>query len=151
MLLLVATAVPAAFEMAHHLPLAPVLDSEPLLKQALQQGPVIIDDGLQFFEQWYYLPSDLQARVSYVADPESDARWAEHDTVDVGMLELRKWYGMPIRYYEEVAVPGTSFLIYHDAGGPQWLPSRLLLEGAHVEMIATKGNKAILRATVPAR
>ena len=150
-LLLAATALPAAFEMAHHLPNTPVIDSQPLLRQALEQGPVVMDEGIQFFEQWYYLPPDLKSRVSYVADPESDARWTQHDTIDVGMLELRKWFGMPILYYNEVAVPGTSFRIYHEGSGPTWLPNRLLSDGARIEMLATSGDRSILRVTVPAR
>lgn len=150
-LLLLAATPPAAFEMAHHLPVRPVVDTEPLLRQALEQGPVIMDDGIHFFEEWYYLPANLKSRISYVADTELDAKWVGHDTVDVGMLELRKWYGMPILDYADVNVPGKTFRIYHNANGPVWLTNQLLHDGAHLEMLQSISDRSVLNATVPAR
>ena len=150
-LLLLATLPSTTFLFIHHLPVTPVLDEDRLLREALLQGPVIMDDGIHFFQEWYYLPDSLKQRLSYVSDPPSANRFVGNDTIDLGFLQLRKWYGLPILDYAAVNVPGKSFVIYHNAGGPAWLPTRLLKDGARIEVLEQAGDRSILKATVPAR
>lgn len=150
-ILLLAALPPAIRIMGHHLPVQPVVDTEPLLREAIDQGPLVMDDGLQFLVQWYYLPPALKSRVAYVSDPESDVRWTGQDTMDLGMRGLRRWFGVPVLDYATVTVPGNSFRIYHNASSPMWLPSRLLTEGVRVDVLQSSGARAILRATIPVR
>jgi hypothetical protein len=146
LLLCAAAAVPAAWLMSHHLPNREVVDLEPLLRDAIAAGPVIMDDGINFLEEWYYLPPEMKSRLSYVSDPDSDARWVGHDTVDVGMRGLRKWFGVPVLDYADLRARG-SFRIYHNASGPVWLPNRLLEDGARLEVLQTSGDRSILRVS----
>ena len=148
-LLLIASGLSAARVIAHHLPYQEPVDNNPLLRQAIAQGPVVMDDGVTFLEQWYYLPEALKSRVSYVADPAFDYRWVGHDTVDVGMLGLRRWFGVTALDYAQVHRPGATFRIYHNSSGPAWLLQKLLEDGVRIELLASSGDRAVLRATVP--
>ena len=151
LLMLAACSVPSAWFLWHHLPYQPVINYDPLLSEAIAQGPVVFDDGLRFLEQWYYLSPEQKALVSYVADPEGDAKWVGHDTVDVGMRMLHTWFGVPGFDYASVHQPGKTFRLYHNAAGPSWLLNQLLADGAKMEVLANKGDRSVLRVTVPER
>jgi hypothetical protein len=150
LLMLLSCAVPATWLLAHHLPGQAVINYDPLLPAAIQQGPLVFDDGVRFLEQWYYLPPEQKPLVSYISDPGFDAKWIGHDTVDVGMRMLHRWFGVPAFDYASVHQPGKTFRIYHNGSGPSWLVNQLLADGAKVEVLANSGDRSVLRVTVPA-
>jgi len=148
-ILLLLAATPGLSLVIHHRPVTPVIDDDPLLRGAIEQGPIIMDDGQPFLKQWYYLPASMKSRVEYVADPQSEVRWTETDVTDLGMLSLKKWFGLPILDYEkDVATPGKTVRIYHNSSGSTWLLNRLLADGAKIEVQQTAGDRAVLMATI---
>jgi hypothetical protein len=151
LLMLLSCAVPATWLLAHHLPGQAVINYDPLLPAAIQQGPLVFDDGVRFLEQWYYLPPEQKPLVSYISDPGFDAKWIGHDTVDVGMRMLHRWFGVPAFDYASVHQPRKTFRIYHNGSGPSWLVNQLLADGAKVEVLANSGDRSVLRVTVPAQ
>jgi Dolichyl-phosphate-mannose-protein mannosyltransferase len=149
-ILAIASAMPVVFELTLHQHESQTLvDKAPLLVRALQQGSVAIDDGTLFFQAWYYLPPELRPKVYYVADPEAAVVGLGFDTVDKVFLLSRPWISFRILDYQHAATPGASLLIYHSAAN--WLPNRLLRDGARIEVVASLRDVSILKATMPER
>jgi hypothetical protein len=143
---LIAALFPFAVEMGHMHRFRNPLDAEPLLREAIQRGPVAIDDGLLFFQAWYYLPPELKARVYYVDDPSSAALYTGNNTIDIDFLAMHPWVGIPLVTYERAAAPGKRILIYHNPPRPVWLVKRLLHEGAAIRVEASEDGRLILSA-----
>jgi hypothetical protein len=125
------------------------ISSQPLLGEAIQRGPVVIDDYLLFLQAWYYLPPESQSRVLYLSDPPSAVKYTGTDTAEVNLLAFRHWYPVPDFEYTTKAVPGAALLVYHHAGRPTWLLNRLTRDGARIELLASQGDRALFRATMP--
>ena len=123
----------------------------PLVQQAIRQGPVAIDDGLLFFQTWYYLPPAEKHLVYYVTDPASAARFTGQDTIDRNFLAAAPWVHFPVPGYAAIARPGSSLLVFHTTAPYSWLLGRLLHDGANVQVIQSIGSSSLVRAEIPPR
>jgi hypothetical protein len=123
--------------------------SQPLLSQAIQDGPVVIDDTLLFLQTWYYLPLESQNRILYLADPESAVKYTGTDTAELNVLAFQRWFHVPVIPYDQHATRGAILLIYHDAGRPAWLLNRLAQGGARFELVSSQGARFLFRAVLP--
>ena len=122
------------------------METEPLLREAIQIGPVAIDDGPLFLQLWHYLPANLKSHIFYVADPDAQAAFAGSDNIDLNFVVAQPWFGFPIRSYGSLVYQGARFRVYHSTTRWAWLPHQLVLDGFHVTVLGTVADRSILEA-----
>ncbi len=127
------------------------IDAAPLLRKTMALGPVAIEDGLTFFETWYYLPPQSKSRVFFPIDLDAAALYTGRDTVDRTLLAWKPWVNLPLPDYRGLEKPGRSMLVYHTSERPFWLLGALVHDGARVRMIAWNLTAAVYRVTFPSR
>jgi hypothetical protein len=120
-------------------------DGEPLLREALQRGPVAVPDGQLFLQMWHYAPEPLKSRLLFLADNQAALKYMGFDTIDGGIRDLRPWSSMQVVEYQSFARPGREFLVYQNTLRPGWLISKVVDEGATVELRKYAGFRALLR------
>jgi hypothetical protein len=122
-------------------------DGEPLLREALQQGPVAVPDGQLFLQMWHYAPEPLKSRLLFLADNAAALKYMGFDTIDGGIRVLRDWSTVSVVEYQSFASPGREFFVYQNTLRPGWLISRVVDDGATVEI----RKYAVFRALVRVR
>jgi hypothetical protein len=120
-------------------------DGEPLLREALQQGPVVVSDGQMFLQMWHYAPEPLKSRLLFLADNEAALQYMGFDTIDGGIRVLRDWSSMRVVEYRSFASAGREFLVYQNTLRPGWLISKVVDDGATVEIRKYAGARALIR------
>jgi hypothetical protein len=120
---------------------------EPLLMEALEQGPVVIADGQLYMQMWQYAPERLKARMLFLADDAAAVKYMGFETIDGGIRALIAWAPVQVKEYAEFARPGREFLVYQNALRPGWVLSRVVADGASV----TIRRVAIFRELVSVR
>jgi hypothetical protein len=120
-------------------------DGEPLLREALQQGPVAVPDGQLFLQMWHYAPEPLKSRLLFLADNEAALKYMGYDTIDGGIRVLRDWSSVGVVEYQSFASPGREFLVYQNTLRPGWLVSKAVDDGASVEVRKYAGFRELMR------
>jgi hypothetical protein len=120
-------------------------DGETLLQEALEQGPVVVADGQLFLQMWHYAPERLKSRLLFLADNEAAIKYMGYDTIDGGIRVLRNWSSVHVEEYRSFASPGREFLIYQSTIRPGWLISKVVDDGATVEVRKYAGLRALMR------
>lgn len=120
-------------------------DGEPLLREALQQGPVAVPDGQLFLQMWHYAPEPLKSRLLFLADNQAALKYMGFDTIDGGIRDLRPWSSVQVVEYRSFARPGREFLVYQNTLRPGWLISKVVDEGATVELRKYAGFRSLMR------
>ena len=105
-------------------------DGEPVLKEALEQGPVVIPDGQLFMQMWHYAPERLKMRLVFLADDAAALKYLGFDTIE-GIRILLPWVPIRVIEYREFAKPGKEFLLYQNSLRPGWVLSRVVDDGAN--------------------
>jgi Dolichyl-phosphate-mannose-protein mannosyltransferase len=106
------------------------LESEPVLKEALEKGPVVISDGLVFLQMWYYAPERLKPRLVFLTNEAAAVKYMGYDTIDSGIRAMRQWVPIQVTDYSEFAKPGKEFLVYQGAVIPGWVLPQVMADGA---------------------
>jgi hypothetical protein len=120
-------------------------DGEPLLREALEQGPVAVSDGQLFLQMWHYAPEPLKSRLLFLADNQAALQYMGFDTIDGGIRVLRDWSSVDVVEYPSFASPGREFLVYQNTLRPGWLISKVVDDGATVEIRKYAGFRALIR------
>jgi hypothetical protein len=120
-------------------------DGEPLLREALQQGPVAVPDGQLFLQMWHYAPEPLKSRLLFLADNQAALKYMGFDTIDGGIRVLRDWSTVSVVEYQSFARPGREFLVYQNTLRPGWLISKAIDDGASVEIRKYAGFRELIR------
>ena len=120
-------------------------DGEPLLREALQQGPVAVSDGQLFLQMWHYAPEPLKSRLLFLADDEAAVKYMGFDTLDGGIRVLRDWSSLRVLDYQSFASPGREFFVYQNTIRPGWLISKVVDDGATVEVRKYAGLRSLMR------
>lgn len=120
-------------------------DGEPLLREALDQGPVAVSDGQLFLQMWHYAPEPLKSRLLFLADNQAALQYMGFDTIDGGIRVLRDWSSMRVVEYQSFASPGREFFVYQNTLRPGWLISKVVGDGATVEIRKYAGFRALIR------
>jgi hypothetical protein len=118
---------------------------EKILVEALEQGPVVIPDGLLFLQMWHYAPQQYKSRMMFVADNASAVKYMGYDTVDDGLRALRPWANIHLAEYDEFARGTREFTIYQSTLRPAWLLARVLSDGATAEVQKTSQYRDLIR------
>jgi hypothetical protein len=67
------------------------------------------------------------------------------DTIDGGIRVLRDWSSMRVVEYQSFASPGWEFFVYQNTLRPGWLISKVVDDGATVEIRKYAGSRALMR------
>jgi hypothetical protein len=122
---------------------------EPLLSAALEEGPVVVDDGQLFLQMWYYAPAQLKPRLIYLADNQAAVRHIGFDTIDGGIRVLRPYAAVNVVEYRDFHPTGGEFLVYHDPLLPTWVMEKALEDGAAVDVLRATTTRQLLRIRLP--
>ena len=120
-------------------------DGEPLLREALQQGPVVVSDGQLFLQMWHYAPEPLKSRLLFLADNAAALKYTGFDTIDGGIRVLRDWSSVGVVEYQSFASPGREFFVYQNTLRPGWLISKVVDDGATVEIRKYSAFRSLIR------
>lgn len=123
---------------------APILR---LLSDASERNdlPVIISDAGQYVELSHSAPASLNQSMAALVDPPSANSYAGTDTVDKLVTELECCVQLRVYEFEAFAAAHPVFLLYSDGTQFDWWPSRLIHDGAKLELVAKEGSGTIYR------
>jgi hypothetical protein len=121
-------------------PLVNPLQKEPLLRAALERGPVVVNDYVSYVQFWYYAPVELRPRLLYLSDEDSSVKYSRIDDI----MQLFQRYGVPVINYSDFATPGKEFLLYYTPGFG-WVPEKVVDDGASVQVLEWASGKALLQ------
>jgi hypothetical protein len=122
---------------------------EPILSAALEEGPVVVDDGHLFLQMWYYAPAELRARMVFLVDYQAAVRHMGFDTIDGGIFVLRPYADVNAVQYRDFHPPGGEFLVYHNALRPSWVVPKAMEDGAAVDVLRVNTERQLLRIRLP--
>jgi hypothetical protein len=120
-------------------------DAEPILQEALRQGPVAIPDGQLFLRMWHYAPAEWKPRLFFLADNQAAVKYMGFDTIDAGMRGLVPWSQIPLVEYTDFATPGREFRIYQNSLRPGWLLSKVVDDGGLAEIQKLGPYRSLIR------
>jgi Dolichyl-phosphate-mannose-protein mannosyltransferase len=122
-------------------------DGEPVLREALERGPVVIPDGQLFLQMWYYAPERYKSSLIFPVDNAAAVKYMGYDTIDGGVRLLRPWAAVNVVEWADFVRDTREFMAYQTSLRPGWVLARVVAEGATVEVRKT----ALLRELVNVR
>ena len=113
--------------------------------------PVVIQDPHLFFALSHYAVDKGGSRLIYLSNVALALKYTGTDTVERGLLELRKWAPLDIEDYRRFCASHSEFLIYSYPGGPfawrVWLIPELKRQGWRLVIKAKNGNQFLFLVT----
>lgn len=108
--------------------------------------PIVCSDQHAFIVLSEYAPTDIRARLVYLADPAISMRTLHHDSLERGTLNLLKpWFKLNVESYQSFMATNRPFLLY---GDPQyflnWLLPELLASGRPMELRGRTADALLL-------
>lgn len=120
------------------------------LKAEAQGAPVIIVAPHLFFELSYDVAQRKSAlRLIYLADRALALRYANTDTVDRGLLELKKWAPLDVRDFSQFCASHDTFLVYGYPDLFEWGLEDLIAQGWKLTVKARNGSRLLYVANRP--
>ncbi len=107
---------------------------ETMLHEAVEQGPVVVPDGLLYLQMWWYAPERLKPRLLYVVDNAASVKYMNYETVDDGLGKMRQYVPVNVRTWAEFARDTHEFTALQSSLRPAWILQRVVEEGATVEV-----------------
>lgn len=123
---------------------------EPILAEALKQGPVVIPDGQLFLRMWYYAPPEVRQRLLFLADDAAALKYMDFETIDSGLRDLTPWSSVPVRPFADYAASHPTLMVYQNLARPGWLVSKALADGGEVQLQKYTPVRALLRVHLAA-
>ncbi len=126
---------------------APVLS---LLSDAIARNdlPLVLSNAGGYVELSHVAQQSLNQRMVALVDPPSAVVYAGTDTVDRLVIELKSYVPMQVYDFKAFAAAHPVFLLYSDGTPFDWWPSRLIHDGAQVELVAKQGGGTLYRVTL---
>lgn len=106
--------------------------------------PAVVSSGIDYLPMTYYGSADAQQHLYALADPQAAVRFANSDSVDLGLLVLRRYSELQVEEYSSFASKHREFLLFSRGTGDfDWWPERLAQDGDSVILLegATAGSK----------
>jgi len=126
-------------------PIRNPFEGEPLLREALDQGPVAVADAQLFLQMWHYAPQPLKSRLLFLVDNEAALKYMGFASMDVALRAVQLWSSLRVVEYQSFATPGREFFVYQNSLRPGWLISKVVADGAAVEIRKYAGARALMR------
>jgi hypothetical protein len=112
-------------------------DGEPVLREALEQGPVVIPDGQLYLQMWHYAPERYKSRMIFLLDEAAAVKYLGYDSIDVGVRVVRRRAAVNVMDWADFARGTREFTAYQSSLRPGWVLPRVVAEGASVEVKKT--------------
>jgi hypothetical protein len=110
--------------------------------------PIVIQDPHLFFELSHYAADKGGSRLIYLADVTLGLKYTGTDTVERGLLELRKWAPLDVEDFHRFCASHSEFLIYsHPRETWAWLIPELKRQGRRLVVKAKNGNQLLFLVT----
>jgi len=126
---------------------APVLS---LLSDAIARNdlPLVMSNAGGYVELSHVAQQSLNQRMVTLVDPPNAVVYAGTDTVDRLVIELKSYVPMQVYDFKPFAAAHPVFLLYSDGTPFDWWPSRLIHDGAQVELVAKQGAGTLYRVAL---
>jgi Dolichyl-phosphate-mannose-protein mannosyltransferase len=126
---------------------APVLS---LLSDAIARNdlPLVLSDAGEYVELSHVAQQSLNRRMTTLVDPPSAVVYAGTDTVDRLVIELKSYVPLQVYDFKSFAAVHPDFLLYSDGTPFDWWPSRLIHDGAQVELVEKQGGGTLYRVAL---
>lgn len=119
------------------------VNSRPTLVASLRSpGPTAVTGGLTYLQLWYYAPTDLKPRLTYIADPHYARRYTGSDTFDLGYLTLARWTAVNVARFDSFTANHREFRVY--AFGSGWLLHKLQDADAQIDTLGSDPGARLL-------
>jgi len=105
--------------------------------------PLAVSNSESFLQIWYYLPAPVRARAYFLADPVMAANITGTDTVDQGLLRLRKVVSLNVVPYKEFLEAHRRFKVLapgENLHWNEWLIQQLRRDGCRLTVLETDGK-----------
>jgi hypothetical protein len=124
------------------------VSARPMLVASLKSpGPTAVTGGLTYLQLWYYAPTELKPRLTYIADPDYARRFTGSDTIDLGYLALGRWTPVNVARFEPFTEHHREFRVY--AFGSGWLLHKLQEAEAQIDELGSDPGARLLRVRLP--
>jgi len=110
--------------------------------------PLVMSNAGGYVELSHVAPQSLNRRMVTLVDPPNAVVYAGTDTVDRLVIELKSYVPMQVYDFKPFAAAHPVFLLYSDGTPFDWWPSRLIHDGAQVELVANQGGGTLYRVTL---
>ena len=120
-------------------------DGEPVLREALERGPVVIPDGQLYLQMWHYAPERLKSRLIYVADDQAALKYMGFEAFETGIRVLRAWAPVNVMEWGDFTHNTREFVAYQTLLRPGWVLERVVEEGATVEVRKTTRYRELVK------
>jgi 4-amino-4-deoxy-L-arabinose transferase-like glycosyltransferase len=128
----------------------------PLAKLALPLGnnspdtPVVVSDGRLFLQMFYYCPPELRSRLYFLADSEAAMKYTGAGNVDVELPAMTSYVSLNAVPFRQFLASHKRFQLYGPYGTNfDWNASRLLDDGARLELQGRFGGDMLFQTVVP--
>lgn len=120
------------------------------LTEASQRSdlPLVISDAGSYIELSHSASPALNERMLALVDPPSAVTFAGTDTVDKLVVELNCCVALHVEEFQPFAAAHPAFLLYSDGTAFDWWPSRLMQDGATLELVARQGSGFLYRVAL---
>lgn len=126
-----------------------VLREHPLL--AVNGGgdlPIVVGNADAFLTLTHYAPPALGVRLVYLTDSVEAVRYSGTHHGDQGLLALARWApGMRLDEYRRFVAGHSEFLLYWAGTEREWQLTKLVSDGARLEIQAKRGRQMLFRVT----
>ncbi len=148
-LMFVATAAFPIYTAIESPPAPNPFDAEPVLRQALRQGPVVIPDGQLFLRMWYYAPENVKRRMLFLSDDAAAIHYLGFETIDSGLRAIAPWCSAQILPYAQFAAPGREVTVYQNVLRPGWMLQKVTDEGGSAEIRKYSAARMLVTVHLP--
>ena len=115
--------------------------------------PVVISDGLEYLPIAHYATPPWSERFVNLVDPQAALIFAGNDSLDRGLIVLRRFATLRVYDYPDFASQHPTFLLYSSNGSGRdphdWWPERLFRDGYALKVIAVDHQRTIYLVTRP--
>jgi hypothetical protein len=120
-----------------------------LQSQSAGRIPVIIAAPYLFFELSHYTAGRRATELTYLADVPLALEYTGTDTVERGLLELKRWAPLDVEDFHHFCASHGEFLIYGfpDLDHFGWLTQELIREGRRLVVTARNGDQLLFLVT----
>jgi len=95
--------------------------------------PVVITQGMVYFQMVYYSPPEWTKRLVYLTDSDKELAFEGTDTIVKAMVGLRDYSPVRVVNYGQFTTTQREFLVYSDGAG--WILENLSREAASVRLL----------------
>lgn len=109
-------------------------------------GPLVISSGKEFLEEFGRRTGGKPAGKLFVADPRLAVKISGTDSVDLGLLGLRKVVELNVIEYEQFKRQYNRFSVLAGQDGMEWLVPQLTEDGCRLNLIGKDGPFMLFRS-----